>query len=256
MNYNIQFSCISHIGNCRSMNQDNFICDGRYMEIKNDNIQFPLNGCVYNKSPSFFGIFDGMGGEECGEIASFIAAKRASRITVGKDAIADILQYCLDVNEEICRYICDKSLSAMGTTAAMLVFTNKDIILCNIGDSKVFRFSQGKIEQISKDHVAVSAYGIKAPLSQNLGIPQEELVIEPYIARGQYNDGDTYLLCSDGLTDMVGTAEIEKILQDVVFDEISGKLLDKALANGGKDNISIIVCKIENDSRRLFRKLE
>lgn len=255
MNYNIHFSCISHIGRCRSINQDNFICDGQYMGIKNNNIKFPITGCVPAQSSTIFGIFDGIGGQECGEIASFIAAKKASRIMIGKDAIADISQYCLDANEEICSYAKNKSISAMGTTAAMLVFTNKEIVLCNIGDSKIFCFSEGMLEQISHDHVAISSYGMKPPLLQNLGIPQTELLIEPYIAHGRYRKGDIYLLCSDGLTDMLKYDELTDILSNITFHEIAFELLMKALANGGRDNISVIVCKIECSAKWLSGKI-
>ena len=142
----------------------------------------------------------------------------------------------------------------MGTTAAMLVFADKEIALCNIGDSKIFRLYDGSLEQISKDHVGVSAFGVKPPLSQNLGIPPSELVIAPYFARGAYNDGDVYLICSDGLTDMVSVEEITEVLVSKPIEEAITLLLDKALANGGKDNTTIILCKIERQSGWLFKR--
>ena len=253
MNYNVLFSCISHVGNCRSMNQDNFICDGQYLSNKDEDIVFPLIGNVSSRKKSIFGIFDGMGGEECGEIASFIAAKRAATLVVSKDVVADILHYCLDVNEEICEYAKDNSVASMGTTAAILVFATSEIVLCNIGDSKIFRFYEGKIEQISYDHIVVFSHSTKPFLSQNLGIPSDELIIEPYVARGQYNIGDIYLICSDGLTDMLVEEEIKNVLTTVAFDKMAQALLDKARANGGRDNITIIVCKIEREVGRLKR---
>ena len=225
------------------------------MKIDNDNAEFPLNGYVSTTDPTAFGIFDGMGGEECGEIASLIAAEKASAAVFGEDAVADISKYCLEANEEICRYARDNYVAAMGTTAAMLVFANTKIVLCNIGDSKIFRFSKGKLEQISQDHVTVSSYGTKPPLSQNLGIPTSELVIEPYIAVGEYINNDIYLICSDGLTDMVPLDEIKSILKDTEFDETVQRLLNRAMANGGKDNISIIACKIEYSIGRLINKM-
>ena len=142
----------------------------------------------------------------------------------------------------------------MGTTAAMLVFAEKEVVLCNIGDSKIFRLCDGTLEQISKDHVAVSAFGVKPPLSQNLGIPPNELVIDPYLARGPYNDGDIYLICSDGLTDMVSVDEITEVLVSKPIEEAITLLLDKALANGGKDNTTIILCKIERQSGWFFKR--
>ena len=254
MHYKIHYSCLSHIGNVRSINQDNFICDGRYLDTNDTDIRFPLCGTKISDDMSVFGIFDGMGGEECGEIASYIASKNACDIKIGKDATADLAQFCHKANHDICDYASLNEVSAMGTTAAMLVFADKEIALCNIGDSKIFRLCDGSLEQISKDHVAVSAFGIKPPLSQNLGIPPNELVIDPYFARGAYNDGDVYLICSDGLTDMISVEEITEVLVSKPIEEAITLLLDKALANGGKDNTTIILFKIERQSGWLFKR--
>ena len=104
------------------------------------------------------------------------------------------------------------------------------------------------------DHVAVAAFGVKPPLSQNLGIPPNELVIDPYLARGSYNDGDTYLICSDGLTDMVSVEDITEVLNSNPIEDAISTLLDKALADGGKDNTTIILCKIERQSGWFFNR--
>lgn len=254
MHYKIHYSCLSHIGNIRSINQDNFICDERYINLGDMPIEFPLCGTKTSKNISVFGIFDGMGGEECGEFASYIASKAASNIEIGKDAIADLSQFCHKANNDICDYAAMHEISAMGTTVAMLVFTEREVVLCNIGDSKIFRLCNGTLEQISMDHVTVSAFGVKPPLSQNLGIPPNELVIDPYFARGPYNDGDVYLICSDGLTDMVSINEITEVLVSKPVEEAITQLLDKSLANGGKDNTTIILCKIERQSGWLFNR--
>ena len=62
MNYNILYSCISHIGNVRRINQDNIICNGIYTEADDKHIKYPIFGVRASKTPSVFGIFDGMGG--------------------------------------------------------------------------------------------------------------------------------------------------------------------------------------------------
>ena len=252
MQYRIYYACLSHIGNVRRINQDNFICDGRYIENDETEIEFPLCGTKTSKETSVFGVFDGMGGEECGEVASYIASKTAATIQIEKDAIADLSQFCRKANNDICDYATLHEVSSMGTTAAMLAFTEKEVALCNIGDSKIFRLCNGTLEQISTDHVAVAAFGVKPPLSQNLGIPPTEMIIEPYLARGLYNDGDIYLICSDGLTDMVSVDEITEVLVSTPIEDAITKLLDKALANGGKDNTTIILCKIERQSEWFF----
>ena len=224
------------------------------MDMSNTSVEFPLCGTKTSDDMPVFGIFDGMGGEECGEIASYIASKNASDIKIGKEAMADLSRFCYKANNDICHYAAMHEVSAMGTTAAILAFTDREVNLCNIGDSKIFRLCNGTLEQISKDHVAVSPFGVKPPLSQNLGIPPNELIIEPYLARGAYNDGDIYLICSDGLTDMVSVGEITETLSSKPIEEAIILLLDKALVNGGKDNITIILCKIERQSGWFFKR--
>ena len=105
------------------------------------------------------------------------------------------------------------------------------------------------------DHYAVGIYGRKPPLSQNLGIPEKELLIDPYLAVGSYSGGDIYLLCSDGLTDMVEREEIASTLSDTPFEEAAERLLNRALENGGKDNITILLCRIERERKSLFERL-
>lgn len=241
MRYKISYSCISHIGNVRTINQDNFICQGKYMKSTEDETDFPITGEAYSNRPLFLGVFDGMGGEECGEIASLLAAERASETSLTNDNILDFINFCKLANEDICEYAVENNIGTMGTTAAMLMFSKKKITLCNIGDSKIFYFSEDRLEQISKDHISISAYGKKPPLSQNLGIPPEEMVIEPYISQGEYNDGDKYLVCSDGLTDMVTVERIEEILKENSIEKATNLLLEEALNNGGRDNITIIL---------------
>ena len=85
----------------------------------------------------------------------------------------------------------------------------------------------------------------KAPLTQHLGINPEDFLIEPYIAKGELKRGDQYLLCSDGLTDMLTNLEIDEIMSstDTAGDCVQ-KLIDAALEKGGKDNVTAIVCRI------------
>lgn len=210
---------------------------------------FFSKGTIYSNKPTLVGIFDGMGGEECGEIASLIAAKCAAETVIENNSIDSLVNYCKNANERICEYAKKNSIWSMGTTAALLAFANTEISLCNIGDSKIFQFIDGKFEQISMDHNISVAPGLKPQLSQNLGIPTSEMIIEPYIAHGEYNDGDVYLICSDGLTDMVTIDEIIDVLKETRFEESVNKLLELALLKGGKDNITIILCKVLRERR-------
>lgn len=252
MKYSVSYWCVSHIGKLRKINQDNFICDGKFMEANKEKSSIILEGQKNPKNDALFGIFDGMGGEECGEIASYIAAKNAADLEIGGDTAFQLKDFCKKTNEDICNYIKEKHLWSMGTTAAMLAFTKDKITLCNIGDSKIFRFHEGILEQISKDHIVPSIFGKKPMLSQNLGIPPTEFSIEPYLAEGEYDDNDIYLICSDGLSDMVTKEEIIEILNSKKIDEVENELLERALDKGGRDNISVIICKVKQESSHFW----
>ncbi len=253
MHYEIFYSCISHKGNIRSTNQDNFICDKRFMNSDATGVVFPLNGNVISTTPTLFGVFDGLGGEECGEIASFIAAQTASCEINSKDSIAFMKNLCFNANHQICKFMKENLIYSMGTTAAMLLFSKHNITLCNIGDSRIFRISENEMFQVSMDHVSISPFGKKPFLSQNLGIPPEEVVIEPYFSSGDYFNGDKYLICSDGLTDMVSENEICQIICSNSINDSTNLLLQKALENGGRDNVTIILLEVKQKKFSLFK---
>ena len=253
MRYEISYSCISHIGKIRSRNQDNFICDKKYMNSDATGVTFPLNGCVSSATPSLFGVFDGLGGEECGEIASYIAAQTMC-CEINSDNPVDLLQQlCFSANDGICRFMKANLIYSMGTTAAMLLFNKKNITLCNIGDSRIFKISQNYMKQISVDHVTFAPFGKKPYLSQNLGIPTDEALIEPYFCQFEYNVGDRYLICSDGLTDMVSEEEICRIISSESINTATNTLLTKALCNGGKDNTTIILLEVKRKKFNFFK---
>ncbi len=244
MYYKIPYSCISHKGKIREKNQDNFFCNGQYIDSSNTNIEYPINGYVNSRSPSFFGVFDGLGGEACGEIASFIAAKKASELNLRDFSESLLSNFCKEANSEICLYAKRNAIKAMGTTAAIMLFEKKKIQLCNIGDSRIYRYRKDSLDIVSKDHVFISVYGKKPSLSQNLGIPETEMIIEPFFAQEDYIDGDKYLICSDGLTDMLTDEEIKSIIKDNDIYSTTELLTEKSLENGGKDNITIILLEI------------
>lgn len=250
--YSIDYYCASHVGYRRHTNQDNYICRGDYMPAENGGTDGILRGQITSSGMNVFGVFDGMGGEEQGEMAAYIAASTCSEFAFGKKPEQALIAFCKSANERICDYVNEHSLTSMGTTAAMLLFTKKRICLCNIGDSKIFRFSKNTLGQISFDHVAISAYGTKPPLTQNLGIPETELVISPYLSSFDYHDGDVYLICSDGLTDMVSVQAIEQTLRECDETSAAALLLEQALQKGGRDNITLQLLYIKKTNCKLF----
>lgn len=252
MSYVIKYYYTSHIGKCRKTNQDNLYCNGKYLNYDNCGTDGIIEGVLSPSSQTLFAVFDGMGGEECGEMAAYLAARELSDFQFKKNEKQDFEDFCKSANAKICNYTNEHKLTSMGTTAAILKFAKDHIGLCNVGDSKIFQFSEGKLQQISYDHVGISVFGRKPPLSQNLGIPESELIISPYVATGEYHNGDIYLICSDGLTDMLTVPDIEKILCEGKGPVAAEQLLKQTLDNGGKDNITFILIHIEKAKRKIF----
>ena len=124
--------------------------------------------------------------------------------------------------------------------------------ICNLGDSRGYLLRGGKLLQISQDHTDAAFMqengitGRKPYLTQYLGIDPDEMMIEPYIKSYYLQEGDTFLICSDGVTDMVEEQEICRILahnEDV--GDCVDLLIQAALDGGGKDNITAIVVRME-----------
>lgn len=249
----LSYSCRNHVGYMRRMNQDNILCNQCYMEEGNTT-PLSLDGEVSCKEFSLFGVFDGMGGEERGEAASYIAAKAAASVRPDPDPANALKNYCTNANLEICKFARENTISSMGTTAALLAIKDNNAVWCNVGDSKVFRHSCGNLVQLSYDHLGSAPLGRKAPLSQYLGIEPDEMVIEPQVGSGRLEDGDVFLLCSDGLTDMLSLKDLCTIISEVPFEALAENLLQAALDNGGRDNISIIVCRVWARENQLIRR--
>lgn len=250
----IEYFYTSNVGKCRKTNQDNFFCNGEMMDYKNEGTGEILQGKVTCEDDPVFCIFDGMGGEECGEMAAFLAAEEMKNSDFSEGMEKGFRDFCDNANRSICEKTEELKISSMGTTAAIMRFSESESGLCNIGDSKIFLFSEGELTQISLDHVGIAAFGKKPPLLQNLGIPENEMLIDPYVAIGDYRKGDIYLLCSDGLTDMVETERIKEILEKYSGKKAAETLLSEALENGGRDNVTFILLYLDNKKQKRFLK--
>ena len=243
MSYKLEYAYVSHTGRIRKVNQDNFICNHEFMHYDNNGTGEVYQGSIRISRDILMGVFDGVGGEEHGEIAAYLASAEASEFKFGKDLESGIRRFYESANNRICQYASNNSITAMGATAAMLMFTPKYVWVTNIGDSKIYRLYDGKFLQLSKDHVVPLNNGRKPALSQSLGIPETEMKITPYLISERIQDKAIYLICSDGLTDMVGEDEIAKTLGSSPLADACSSLLNAALENGGKDNTTIVLCQ-------------
>lgn len=253
MRLSIDAACGCNVGKIRKNNEDNFFFDSKCLEL--DNLGLRNTACFSDslKNGLMLAVFDGMGGENYGEVASFTAARQMQSITRSlSDYFVSERKYLskltMQLNDAIVAEKKELCTDRCGSTMVALYFSSGYVYTCNIGDSRAYRLRDGEFLQLTVDHVEKRPEGErkKAPLTQHLGIDSEDMQIEPYIAKGKINKGDTYLLCSDGLTDMLTNFEISDImLQNENPVDCVECLIKAALEHGGRDNITVIVCRID-----------
>ncbi len=244
--YEIEYGCINIKGGVRTSNQDNFYVRKRYRFGSEKLNDITLFGTFRSNENSVVSVYDGMGGEACGDMASLIAAGGTAEFDNRPGDSEQIVKaLCLKLNELVNEYAQRNNVPSMGSTAAVIRFSANDICCGNLGDSRIYRINE-RITQISEDHTVKNYFRKKAPLTQYLGFMSDEIVLEPHIAHEDYTPGNAYLICSDGITDM--------LTDDVIFSIVStapsvkeavSELVSAALKNGGIDNITAILCKIK-----------
>lgn len=262
MAYQIEYAYTCHIGKIRNNNEDNFWCCGDSLEAQNQGMSHIRSGYMKQSEYPLLAVFDGMGGESCGEMAAFLAAEACGEhFKTAKDGIRNdpeefLNEICESMNQAICDYGRTNKINSMGTTAALLAFAEDAVYSCNLGDSRIYKSDREKFYQISQDHVLGRSLFGKAPLTQYLGMEEENLQLELSISRQEIKIGDRFLLCSDGITDMLSDGEIADILsRDIPVAKTVEILVDRALKKGGRDNITVVLCEIMEQPRNMFRRV-
>lgn len=228
----------THPGKIRSNNEDNYLlCDSFRKDLKESCSEMLVKT---KKTPQLFAVCDGMGGEEYGEIASLLAVQNLKMYNypaLYENARMNIESITVLIDQERLR----RNVSDMGCTLAALYIDSGYAVSCNIGDSRVYHMRQNEFVQLSEDH-----RGHGNALLQYLGVPPEDFIIEPFFHEPvKLKAGDKFLLCSDGITDMIDDNVLCKILNEKIeIKRIVDNLVDTALDKGGKDNITAMVIDI------------
>lgn len=227
-------------------------------------------------------VADGMGGHLAGEVASKVAVEmihKSFKKWVEKETPDDELfgypdsslsrlgNYLLSSIRLANRIIYELALEyeqyhGMGTTIAILFVTPALIITANVGDSRIYIIRNGRIEPLSKDHTIVreqveigamteeeaAASPLRHILTKNLGSAK---IVEPEICEIEPSNNDRYILCSDGLTDLVTDEEILEMTNNVEdHADLCRKLVDLALDRGGHDNTTVITVRLQDLEER------
>lgn len=229
---------------------------GRRRESNQDSV-------LINAEVGAFIVADGMGGHSGGEVASSLAVTSAEAVFKDPSSLdKSPREVIAKAYEEASHRIFDKAakenpeLAGMGTTMVMCYIRKNHIYIGNVGDSRCYLFKKPYLWQITEDHSLINEQIRAGVLSEqqatqiiarnvitrSVGYERE---IEPDIFEREIFPGETYLLCSDGLSSLVPDERISEILNAAAPDQALKNCVEQALVNGGDDNVSVLILHFE-----------
>jgi PPM family protein phosphatase len=270
----IDVSALSHTGHRRENNEDHFLVArvGRTLDTITTSLP-PGDVPEHTEEINYVMIVaDGMGGHAAGEVASRMAISALIRLAL------DVPDWILRVDEGFARQIADRSksrvqkvgamlvergqqdpsLKGMGTTLTVARSLGRELMVTHVGDSRAYLFRRGRLHRLTRDHTYAQLLvdiGELAPdeaassrhrhvLTNALGGTSEDVQVDTDRVRLQ--NGDRVMLCSDGLSDLVDDETITRILLETTESRAAcERLVQQALDNGGRDNVTVIVAAYE-----------
>jgi len=218
---------------------------------------------VVRPEMNLFAVADGMGGAAAGEVASQMFVETSLEVfsTHSERSEKKMLELVQEVfrlaNERILQHAMENPHhQGLGCTAELMIFLDQNYVLGHVGDSRVYLFRRGQLRQLTRDHSLVQdqiEQGLLTPIEARnhslrnvilraVGI-DETLALD--LLRGKSFPGDVFLLCSDGLTDMVEDISIQDVLLSPLhLGQKVEALIDLAKSAGGKDNITVVLCEV------------
>ena len=234
---------------------------GKIREHNEDNVIILSN----EREEYLLAVADGMGGHKAGEVASAIVINHLTEEFYGLDSLGskevaiDFLRNIVtEMNQKIFDYTKENPDSkGMGTTFVCAIKTKDYLLYGNIGDSSGYVIKKNKIHKVTKDHTLVNLLVSTGELTQEEAKyhPRKNVLMRALGANNPIDidifdvepGTDGILLCSDGLTNMLTEEQIEKVLvEEETAEDAVRKLINKANARGGNDNISVAYLKKES----------
>ena len=207
-----------------------------------------------------FAVADGMGGARAGEVASRMAVEAFDAPAGGAVPEEVLRTVAREANRRIYEMAQgDSEHAGMGTTLTAAMVTGREVAVGHVGDSRLYRLRNGKLERLTEDHSLVEelmrqgrltpeeaeSHPQRSIITRALG-PEPDVDVETFTHTAR--DGDVYLICSDGLSGMVAEEEIAEIIADSAsLKESAQRLVNAANKNGGKDNITVVLFRLESD---------
>jgi len=208
-----------------------------------------------------FAVADGMGGQNAGEVASGISMKEAAAFfqqsSLTEETPGEVEELIGHVNAKVWTHAQSKAeTSGMGNTLTLMLAGRGRIIVGHIGDSRLYRLRNGSLEQLTADHTLVAEQVRMGKLSAEAArvhptrhilsraIGSRQFVI-PDIFSIDLAVGDTFMLCSDGVSGMIDDEMIKKVLLQNSPEDAAKKIVEAANAAGGKDNATSVVVNFD-----------
>lgn len=234
----LQVVAITHRGRGRDHNEDS-IGAGPWRGPADMGKPAVLRFRIGRGRAAAFVVADGLGGHPAGEVASQSVVERiASRsATLGQDLLAAAHHLTADVNEQLYAQMrASENLVGMGSTVAGLLCSSDQCVVFNIGDSRVYRWQDGYLHQISVDHVTPGRSGVAA----SLGGAPFFVKVNAHVASERWLLGRRYLLCSDGVSGVLTQETLETCMALPALDAVRA-LIRAVRAAGAPDDISMLL---------------
>lgn len=219
------------------------------------------DSCLVLKDRGLFVVADGMGGHSGGEVASSMAVQSVKDVIESDLTKASPRELLVKAYETASHRIFDKAadenpeLSGMGTTMVLAYVHGGSIYIANVGDSRCYLFHKPYLWQVTEDHSLINEQ-VRAGLlteeqatamvgrnviTRSVGYERD---VHPDIIERKLQPGELFLLCSDGLSSMVPDDRISEILNNHPAEKVTRLCVDQALANGGDDNVTVLVLSV------------
>jgi serine/threonine protein phosphatase PrpC len=229
--------CLTDKGLKRQGNQDSFLVDEKL---------------------GIFVVADGVGGHMGGEVASALAVETVREVLshpkANQFSAKDVLMqaYTESSHRIFDRATQEPRLNGMGTTMVMGYFREGKLYIGNVGDSRCYLYRRPYVWQITEDHSLINEQirlGLlseeqaqktigKNVITRSVGFERD---VFPDICEREVSEGDTFLLCSDGLTGMITDEKMSQIFNENPMDKTPPLFIQNALSNGGDDNVTVLV---------------
>ncbi|MDO9379856.1 MAG: protein phosphatase 2C domain-containing protein [Nocardioidaceae bacterium] len=230
-----RYVAMTDVGRRRSTNEDSAFASGRVLALA-----------------------DGMGGAVAGELASSEAVSVVRRLDVdlqgdATEAVAGAVHRANDRLAEVIE--AQPATEGMGTTLVVMLWDGRQFALAHIGDSRAYRWRDGELTQITKDHTFVQSLVDEGRLTpaEARTHPHRSLIIrvllgsddsDPDLSLVEPQEGDRYLLCSDGVSDYIDDGQITEALSAETIDQAALDIVQRSLAGGGGDNITCVIAEM------------